>query len=662
MLKEINLMDNSILISHRNTKQTLVLVLCFIVFYLQNTKAQTRISKTDSLKLAYSNSKTDSAKAIALINLANEYRYSNADSAQLYQKKAEKLTGDNLQVKAQLQILKATLLKDAAQYKKALEELEPMLPKLLAQKEYRLASVSHKVLAHIYQNSGEYSKSIKSHLRSLEYGRKIDDKSIIAHAYFNMGYVYYDIKDYDKAIELYKKSLVIYTEINDEQNAISAYNNLSNTYTQTKDYLLSIKYAKKVLAYFERTKQERFKSYPLVNLGLAYQGLKKYELAEQYFIRAIKIKESNNDYKDIVITQNYLAELYLLQNKLSEAEYIANAGYNLAKEKHMLPQILDISYVLAKIYKAKGEFKKASDFFEVNKNVKDSLAVTEKAKEMFRLQTKYETAEKENQILQQQAKLTNRNFWIFGLAALAVIIGLMGFLFYKQQVLKNLRQKRDNELKLALQQIENQNKLQEQRLSISRDLHDNIGAQLSFIISAIDTIKYYVKDKDENLIGRLSNIGSFAKETIQELRDTIWAMNKQDITIKDLESRIANFIEKAKQSQSDTQIEFQVANDVSEEEVFTGIQGLNIFRIIQEATNNAFKYADANRIEILISKENSALQFQVKDDGKGFDESEIEAGNGLLNMRKRVLELNSKLQLQSEMGNGTKVWFNVHNN
>ncbi|WP_312342442.1 sensor histidine kinase, partial [Chryseobacterium binzhouense] len=81
-----------------------------------------------------------------------------------------------------------------------------------------------------------------------------------------------------------------------------------------------------------------------------------------------------------------------------------------------------------------------------------------------------------------------------------------------------------------------------------------------------------------------------------------------------------------------------------------------------EATNNAFKYAEASHIQILISKENSATQFQVIDDGKGFQESEIEPGNGLLNMRKRVLELNSELELQSEIGKGTKVWFNVPNN
>src|SRR5690606_27645203 len=141
-------------------------------------------------------------------------------------------------------------------------------------------------------------------------------------------------------------------------------------------------------------------------------------------------------------------------------------------------------------------------------------------KQLNELTIQYETAEKENLILTQRAKITdhqlalkNRNFWIFGLVTLAVIIGLIGFLLYKQQVLKNIKQQKDNELKLALEKIETQNRLQEQRLAISRDLHDNIGAQLSFIVSAIDTIKYYATDKNDQLTNKLGNIGTFAKET-----------------------------------------------------------------------------------------------------------------------------------------------------
>lgn len=73
---------------------------------------------------------------------------------------------------------------------------------------------------------------------------------------------------------------------------------------------------------------------------------------------------------------------------------------------------------------------------------------------------------------------------------LTFIIKLIGFLVYNQQKLKNRQLHKENELRDALIQIETQNRLQEQRLRISRDLRDNIGAQLTFIISSIDNLKY----------------------------------------------------------------------------------------------------------------------------------------------------------------------------
>lgn len=64
----------------------------------------------------------------------------------------------------------------------------------------------------------------------------------------------------------------------------------------------------------------------------------------------------------------------------------------------------------------------------------------------------------------------------------------------KNQKMKTL-QLQKNELKDALLKIETQNRLQEQRLQISRDLHDNIGAQLTFIISSVDSLKYAFADE-----------------------------------------------------------------------------------------------------------------------------------------------------------------------
>lgn len=311
-------------------------------------------------------------------------------------------------------------------------------------------------------------------------------------------------------------------------------------------------------------------------------------------------------------------------------------------------------------YEQLGDYQMAYQSLQAYNILNDSLYNFKRLKDVEEISTKYETAEKEKQIAEKELALKIRNQWIFGLIAFTIIIGLIGFLLYKQQMLKNIEQKKDNELKLALEKIESQNKLQEQRLSISRDLHDNIGAQLSFIVSAIDAIKYYVGDTNNRMITKLDDVGIFAKETIGELRDTIWAMNKPEITVKDLKSRIANFIEKAKQFYPNVLISMTMDSAALENTSFSGLQGLNIFRIIQEATNNALKYSEANHIEIQIYKEENSIHFQIRDYGIGFLENNVEAGNGLLNMRKRAIELGDELQIQSDTNKGTTVMFKIN--
>ena len=190
-------------------------------------------------------------------------------------------------------------------------------------------------------------------------------------------------------------------------------------------------------------------------------------------------------------------------------------------------------------------------------------------------------------------------------------------------------------------------------MSISRDLHDNIGAQLTFIISSIDNIKYAFDITNEKLDNKLTHISSFAKETILELRDTIWAMNSNEISFEDLEIRINNYIEKAKEAKD--QISFSFAIDpILKGQKLTSVQGMNIYRTIQEAVNNSIKYANASVVSISAKVVDNQLKISIQDNGIGFDETTIEKGNGLQNMQKRIEEIGGVFHLSSS-NEGTRI-------
>ena len=82
---------------------------------------------------------------------------------------------------------------------------------------------------------------------------------------------------------------------------------------------------------------------------------------------------------------------------------------------------------------------------------------------------------------------------------------------------------------------------------------------------------------------------------------------------------------------------------------------MNIHRIIQEAIHNSLKYADASSIKVLFKTNKANLEISIIDDGKGFDETAVELGNGINNMKKRAYDINATFLIDSKLNNGTIV-------
>ncbi len=230
---------------------------------------------------------------------------------------------------------------------------------------------------------------------------------------------------------------------------------------------------------------------------------------------------------------------------------------------------------------------------------------------------------------------------------------------YSFIVIKSAQQHKETDYILALSLADNQNKLQEQRLNISRDLHDNIGSQLSFVISSVDNLKRELDISNEKLGNKLNSISTFASEAVVELRDTIWALNTENLTLEELEYRILNFVKNA--SETYENIKFDLKNNCETNYPFTSKQGINIFRVVQEGVNNAIKHAKANQIIIILDSIKTGLSITVKDNGIGFDfKQKSKKSFGLTNLQNRIEELNGTFDLTSnKSGTVIKITFQV---
>jgi len=351
----------------------------------------------------------------------------------------------------------------------------------------------------------------------------------------------------------------------------------------------------------------------------------------------------------------------MLKNDMVAAENYLNKSIAILKEINQKPN-LNLAYtVLVDIYKKQQKFEKALAVqLEKESNYKEMISEKKEAA-LAEFKIVYETQKKEQELaenkvllLENESKVKQKNYILIAVTALALFIGLVGFLIYRQQKIKNRQQEQEFKLKSAIVQIESQNELQQQRLSISRDLHDNIGAQLTFIISSVDNIKYAFDIQNPKLESKLANISNFTKATISELRDTIWAMNYNEISIEELQSRITNFIEKAKDAKEAIDFKFIIEDGLSNLKL-SAVVGMNCYRTIQEAINNAIKYAEATEVVIEVKKLEDKIQIAIRDNGIGLDIHTVEKGNGLRNIQKRVEDIGGILSITSSYKHGTRV-------
>ncbi|GAB4157710.1 MAG: hypothetical protein Tsb0033_09920 [Winogradskyella sp.] len=511
-----------------------------------------------------------------------------------------------------------------------------------------------------YYYIGNYKANFESQLQAIKIYETIGENALAANAYGGLGYSLRR-RDLKMANSLMQKAIKLGKTDSVKAKLQDIYNNYSILKLMEQKYDSAKHFVRKGLAIKEVMKDSFGIPYSYANLANAYVEEGNFDEALTYFKKALNIRKRIND--SIGMGESYvqIAETLKNQSKFEEAlKNYMNSIYFASKKSY--GNLLSYNYYqVSDVYKKTNKIDSALHYLEKHLKLKDSLEGQAVLKELAELRVQFDTEKKEKEILSQRADLaekeldlSKKNIYILGLSALAVVLSLLGYLFYNHQKLKNRQLQKENQLKDALLKIETQNKLQEQRLRISRDLHDNIGAQLTFIISSLDNLKYGFK-LPEKLGDKLKGISEFTTTTIYELRDTIWAMNKDKITFEDLQIRISNFIDQANLAAQNIKFNFNVDASVKNDMAFTSVKGMNIYRIIQEAINNAVKYAEASSISVCISNDNDKMIINIKDDGKGFDEKSVKLGNGLNNMKKRAEDINAQINIQSVINEGTLI-------
>lgn len=272
----------------------------------------------------------------------------------------------------------------------------------------------------------------------------------------------------------------------------------------------------------------------------------------------------------------------------------------------------------------------------------DSIVSFETNKATAQLLSEFNTVQKEKELSEERAKLAiQKSQNILLISTIIFILLIVVFIIRNYQ-----KRQKSLQQEVALERSEALNKVQKEKLRISRDLHDNIGSQLTYVISTLDNMNY-ISDETKRL-ERIKQLEIFTKNTLTELRETIWTIKSEAISLEELLSKIADFINQVKQSFPETSFKIDADNY---EFTLQSEQAIHCYRTIQEAINNALKYSQAESISIVSNKG----IISIIDNGIGFDQNEVKKGNGLINMRERIKEAGFNYEIVSEIGKGTTI-------
>lgn len=499
-------------------------------------------------------------------------------------------------------------------------------------------------IANATYEKGDLAKALHHNLRALEIFKEANQPFIVGMLLNNIGNIYDRNKNYDQAINYFNQAIESAEASGVKTDYITAAGNLANAYQRTGKLEESNALYRKLIPIIQEVENNEYLAMVYQGLGVNMRKQKKSREGLVFYEKALKIYQDIGSEVSMSVVQANLGYCYMEKGDFSTAESYFQEALKLAKKTNSDYTLKTAHLGLAQLENRKGNYEKSDSYFDQYIDHMSSIYNENSNKQIAEMQVKYDTEKKEKELAEerllnaeQELEIKKGNLITTILGAVAILLVISTIFIYWFQRNKN-----------AMQQMEAMQQAATEKLRISRELHDNIGARLTHIISSLDIQLFKNKNSEE-----ISTINSFAKETMGELRETIWAVSDKTIFFSELKQRIEHYL---KQTEKMTVVELNYKDHSKVEFELNSAQTINLFRIVQEAINNALKYSQAKEITVAISDSADMVNISVQDNGVGFDvEESMKKGSGLKGIQQRSAEIETTLKIESNREKGSRI-------
>ncbi len=500
----------------------------------------------------------------------------------------------------------------------------------------------------LYLN-GQYEEGVKINLQAIRLFEELNLRRELAMAYGDLGYEM-KRRDLTRATDFMQHGITIAEADQDSFSLCALYDNFGVLQEMADRLDRAAYYYRQALDYKTALNDSLGIPFSLTNLaGIAtFEG--RLEEAASLLQRSDAFRQAMADSYGLIQNSVQWGELFLAQGDLNEAA-------KRYQQTLQMPGIFENGYMVSRCYERLATvFDQMQDYERAYQNhlsytaYRDSLSSVEINSRMAALEVEFDTEKKDRQLAENKLAMTTRSRQILGLLATVVVLVISGVSIVRYQHLKRSQLRQEMDWQVRLRRAEYEQKMTDEKLRISRELHDNIGAQLTFMTSSIDNISHQASHDDAKR--DLNAISEFGRSTLSELRQTVWAMKSEGEGLAALVSKLREL--KRQCGNTGRQLEFQTHLEPKAQPELSSGKLLNIFRIAQEAVQNSLKYTNEGVIEMHLTAEPDELVLLISDAGPGFNESDSTHVGGLANMRARCHESGGSFTLTSD-SNGTEI-------
>jgi len=579
---------------------------------------------------------------------------------------------------AQILSMRAQIAIIAGEYKSATDLLSSsnaIIHSIDPQDDIILTNLNNEGLIHYYQ--GNYDTALVLFFKRLKIAEEASNLQVQLRTLNNIGISYERLDANENALIYYNRALSIAENnrwedlllANDSQRqyyTASINANIGNIFFNQKKFIAALQNFKNSYDIAKALNNTSLLADEASNLGRTLMVLKRHDESATYNEEALALATELNEPQRIIVTTLNLAENLSRIGKTSQAIDHLLVAKDLAETKNIKEQIKHIYRELQRAYTDAKNYEKALQFATELSILKDTLYTSEQVRITEELNAKYQAAEKEitlsNQELVISKQNTLRNRLLVGLLLLSLGSGFMWYRYQSKQ--KEARQA----LLMQEQKIENlqqQQKLlaldlmmqgqEAERKRIAQDLHDGLGGILSSVRTRVANINREMIALQK--INIIDDTEALIIKACDEVRRISHHMMPASLISLGLVDAIEDLIEDVR---NDANIEVTSKLDIIPGALSDGLQ-LQVYRIVQEFINNTLKHSHSKHLQMSFHIDNNLLHIRLADDGIGYDTklSENTAGLGKKGIASRVKYLGGNLYDRTIVGSGCSIEIQV---